>query len=67
MPTRSRQIPAGRDSAALVRGEGRRYRFAPTSLPALERDLAAVTYHEEASATVRETLFKDAKRTTVKP
>ncbi len=62
MPTSTKQILGEWDSAALVRGEDRFGHFHLTPRPARDLDTAAVQFHEKATNTLREILFKDAEK-----
>ena len=62
MPTQTKQIVGEWDSAALVRGEDRFGHFQHTPRPTRDFDPVAVQFHEKATNTVREILFKDAEK-----
>ena len=62
MPTCTKQVISEWDSAALVRGEDRFGNFNLTPRPAKDFDPAAVQFHEKATDTLREILFKDAEK-----
>jgi hypothetical protein len=61
IPTRTKQLIAEWDSAALVRGEDRYGHFAHTPRPKEDFDPAAVSFHENASNAFREVLFHNAE------
>lgn len=62
IPTSARQMAADWDTASLVRGEDRFGHFALAPRPRFDLDPEAVKFHEEASASFRKILFKDAER-----
>ena len=62
MPTCTKQIIGEWDSAALVRGEDRFGHFHLTPRPAKDFDPVTVQFHEKATNTLREILFKDAEK-----
>ena len=62
MPTQTKQIVGEWDSATLVRGEDRFGHFQHTPRPTRDFDPVAVQFHEKATNTVREILFKDAEK-----
>ena len=62
MPTSTRQIVGGWDSAALVRGEDAYGHFTHTPRPARDFDPAAAAFHEKAAEAVRDILFHGAEK-----
>ena len=67
MPTRTKQIVGAWDSAAVVRGEDRYRHFEPTPRPTRDLDPEVVPFHEKATNSLREILYRDtqAQRHTV--
>ena len=66
MPTCARQGAGDWDSAALVRGQDDFGHFHHTPRPTTDFDAEAVRFHEQASAAVREILYRGAEHNTAK-
>ena len=66
MPTCARQGAGDWDSAALVRGRDAFGHFHHTPRPASDFDAEAVRFHEQASAAVRDILYRGAEQNTAK-
>jgi hypothetical protein len=66
MPTCARQGAGDWDSAALVRGHDRFGHFHHTPRPAADFDPETVRFHEQASAAVRDILYRGAEHDTAK-
>jgi len=66
MPPQTEQIIGDWDSAALVRGHDPFNHFRHTPVPAGDFDAAAMAFHAQASAALRDVLYADAAQRTGK-